>query len=196
MAYTPYFVNSEIRQIKDKKLPHLSHSLDAVRRYGWEVVFYNLPVDAPAGTEPRPLTLACKNITPIGNVIDEIVADRGNDKFFYPGKSTPTDVTFTFDNLFATKTGAHLYNWIKTIYNQETGEFTAGLSDKGAGGFKIVADIIELNAQGQPFTFTRLYGLWPKSFSEDERSYDANEFHTITLGCRYDFAVKHSDTNT
>lgn len=196
MVYNPYFVNSERREIKDKKLPHLSHALDSVRRSQWEVTFYNIPVDAPAGTEARPLTLACKSVSPIGWQVEEIEAHRMNDKFFYPGKATPTEVTMVFDNIFATKTSAHLYDWLKTIYNPETGEMTAGLSDKGVGGFKIVADVIEMNTQGKPFTHTRLYGVWPKSWTETERGYDANEFHTVEVNFRYDIATKRPNANT
>jgi len=195
MVYSQYFVNSDKRDIKDKKLPMLSHALDSVRRSQWEVTFHNLPVEAPAGTEARALTLACKSVSPIGWTVEEISSHRVNDQFFYPGKATPTEVTLVFDNLFATKTSTHLYNWLKTIYNPETGEMTTGLSDKGVGGFKIVVDVVELNTQGKPFTHTRLYGFWPKSWTEDDRSYDANEFHTLTLTGRYDMAVKRGDAN-
>lgn len=195
MAYDPFFVNSTRRQLKDKQLPFLSHALDSVRRSQWEVTFYGLPVDPVAGTEARPLTLACKSVSPIGWTIEEIQSRRINDTFFYPGNATPTEVTMVFDNLFATKTSKHLYDWLKTIYNPITGEMTAGLSDKGVGGFKIVADVIEVNTQGKPFTHTRLYGLWPKSWTEDERSSDANEFHTITVTFRCDFIDKRGDAN-
>ena len=196
MPAVPYFVTSEKRGIKDKKLPQLSHSLDSIRTYQWEVSFYNVPTDAPAGTEAKPLTLACKSVSPIGWAVEEIVAERVNDKFYYPGKATPEEVTMTFDNIFATKTSTHLYNWLKTIYNPETGEMVIGLSDKGVGGFKIVADVIELNNQGQPFTHTRLYGLWPKTWKEAERIYASNDFHTIEVTFRCDFAVKRPNANT
>lgn len=196
MPYSNYFVNSARREIKDKKLPMLSHALDSVRRSSFEVTFYNIPVGPAAGTQPQPLTLACKSVSPISWNIEEIAARRVNDTFFYPGKATPSEVTMVFDNLYQTKTSKHLYDWLATIYNPVTGEMTTGLSDKGVGGFKIVADVVELNSQGKPFTHTRLYGLWPKSWSEDERSSDASEFHTVTCNFRYDMAVKRPDANT
>lgn len=193
--YNPYFIDSQKRELKDKKLPLLSHALDSVRRSQWEVTFHNLPVEAPAGTEARPLTLACKSVSPISWEIEEIVANRLNDKFFYPGKATPSEVTMVFDNIFSTRTSKHLYEWLKTIYNPETGEMTTGLSDKGVGGFKIITDIVEMNTQGKPFDHTRLYGFWPRSWTEDERAYDANEFHTITVVGRFDMAVKRGNSN-
>jgi hypothetical protein len=195
MAYSQFFVNSERREIKDKKLPYLSHSLDSVRRNQFEVVFYNIP-GARFGTENRPLTLACKSVSPIAWNIEEIAAPRVNDTFYYPGRATPTDVTMVFDNIFSIKGSQYLFNWLKTIYNPETGEMTPGLSDTGAGSFKVCADVIELNTQGKPFTHTRLFGLWPKQWQEDERAYDASEFHTITCTFRYDFAVKRPNSNT
>ncbi len=194
MAYSPFFINSERRRIKDKQLPELSHSLDSVRRNQWEITFYGIP-DAPTGTEARPLTLAAKSVGQIGWTIDKITTRRVNDEFHYPGNAHTVDVQITFENLFRTKTGVHLYNWLKTIYNPETGEMTPGLSDRGVGSFKVTADVIELNTQGQPFTHTRLYGMWPTSWYEDERVTDANEFHTVTVTFSYDFAVKRADAN-
>jgi hypothetical protein len=196
MAYTPFFIASERRNLSGKNLPLLSHAADSVRTYGFEVTFYQVPVNAPAGTESKPLTLACKSVSPIAWNIEEIVADRVNDKFFYPGKATPDPVTMIFDNLFATKTSSHLFDWFSTIYNPVTGQFTIGLSDKGVGSFKVVADVVELNTQGQPFTFTRMYGLWPTGWKEGERSWASNEFHTIEGTFRFDFAVKYPNSNT
>jgi hypothetical protein len=196
MAATPYFITSEKRTIEGKKMPQLSHALDSVRTYQWEVTFYLPNFDGVGGTENKPLTLACKNVSEIGFDIEEIVADRVNDKFYYPGKSSPKDVTFTFDNIFATKTSTHLYEWIKTIYNPTTGQFTPGLNERGSGSFKIHVDVIELNNQGQPVAHTRLVGLWPKSWTEATRDYAASDFHTITLTCRYDFVVKNPTANT
>jgi hypothetical protein len=190
-AIPPFFLTANRRNIEGKKIPQLSHSLDSVRKYQWEVTFHLPVIDGTGGTESRPLTLACKNISEIGFDIEEIVADRVNDKFYYPGKATPKDVTFTFDNIFATKTSHHLYEWIKTIYDPTTGQFTPGLNERGAGSFKINTDVVELNNQGIPIAHTRLVGLWPKTWSEADRDYSASDFHTITLTCRYDFVVKY-----
>lgn len=196
--YNPLFITSQNRGLKGKSLPMISQDLDSVRAYQWEITFYNVPVDAANGVD-RPLTLAAKSVSQTGYSVEDIEVHRVNDKVFYPGKTTTEDLTVIFDNLYKSKMGPMLYNWLQSIYNPVTGEFeqsrqvTAG---GVAGNFKTVADIVQLDNKGKPISFTRLYGLYPKSWKQAEFNYATNEFHTIEVIFKYDFIVQNANTNT
>jgi hypothetical protein len=198
MPYNPLFINSQNRGLKGKSLPMVSQDLDSIRAYQWEITFYNVPVDAANGVD-RPLTLAAKSVSQTGYTVEDIEVHRVNDKVFYPGKASPEELTVQFDNLYKTKMGSLLYAWIQSIYNPVTGEFTQGRGVTAggvAGNFKVTADIVQLDNKGKPMSFTRLYGLYPKSWKQAEFNYSTNEFHTIEVSFRYDFIVQNANTNT
>ena len=121
MAHVNYYATKVNRELRHGSIPDLSHSLDSFRAYQWELVFH-----VPTGVNNIgfPLTLAAKQVSPIGGTSEDIVADRVNDKFFYPGKFTPDELVVTFDDLYQRDVASELYNWFQTIYDQETGEFT------------------------------------------------------------------------
>jgi hypothetical protein len=198
MPYNPLFVTSQNRNLQGKKLPMVSQDLDSVRAYQWEITFYNVPVAAANGVD-RPLTLAAKSVSQTGYTVEDIEVHRVNDKVFYPGKASPEELTVQFDNLYKTKMSSLLFDWIKTIYNPVTGEFENGrqVTPGGVvGNFKTVADIVQLDNKGKPMSFTRLYGVYPKSWKQAEFNYSTNEFHTIEATFRYDFIVQNANTNT
>jgi hypothetical protein len=196
--YNPLFITSQNRGLKGKSLPMVSQDLDSVRAYQWEITFYNVPVDAANGVD-RPLTLAAKSVSQTGFTVEDIEVHRVNDKVFYPGKASPDELTVIFDNLYKSKMGSLLYNWLQNIYNPVTGEFEQArqvTTGKVAGNFKTVADIVQLDNKGKPMSFTRLYGIYPKSWKQAEFNYSTNEFHTIEVVFRYDFIVQNANTNT
>lgn len=198
MPYNPLFVTSQNRNLQGKKLPMVSQDLDSVRAYQWEITFYNVPVAAANGVD-RPLTLAAKSVSQTGYTVEDIEVHRVNDKVFYPGKASPDELTVQFDNLYKSKIGSLLFDWIKTIYNPVTGEFENGRQvtpGSVVGNFKTVADIVQLDNKGKPMSFTRLYGVYPKSWKQAEFNYSTNEFHTIEVMFRYDFIVQNANTNT
>lgn len=198
MAYNPLYVNSQNRGIQGKKLPMISQDLDSIRSYQWEITFYNVPVDG-INTLDRPLTLAAKQVSQTGMQVDDIEVHRVNDKVFYPGKASPEELRVTFDNLYKAKMGEKLYQWFRSIYNVETGEFTQNRSVGGgsvAGNFKTVADLVQLDNKGQPLSYTRLYGIYPKAWKQAEFNYSTQEFHTIEMTFRYDFIVQKGNANT
>jgi hypothetical protein len=201
MPYNPLFVSSENRNLQGKKLPMVSQALDSVRAYQWEITFYSVPVDPAFGANGggRPLTLAAKSVSQTGYTIEDIEVHRVNDKVFYPGKASTEELTVQFDNIYQTKMSSLLYEWIKTIYNPVTGEFENNRQvtlGSVAGNFKTVADIVQLDNKGKPMSFTRLYGIYPKSWKQAEFNYSTNEFHTIEVTFRYDFIVQNANTNT
>ena len=117
MPYNPLFINSQNRGLKGKSLPMVSQDLDSIRAYQWEITFYNVPVDAANGVD-RPLTLAAKSVSQTGYTVEDIEVHRVNDKVFYPGKASPEELTVQFDNLYKTKMGSLLYEWIQAYTTQ------------------------------------------------------------------------------
>ena len=187
MALTNTFITSENRTLSDGKQALISQDLDSVRKYGWEIIFQP-PVNGPGGAFNRPLTLAAKAVGEAGMALDDIEVNRVNDKVFYPGKATPTELVVTFDNLFATKTGPHLWEWFKTIYDPTTGEFTPlFLEGASQGVFKTQIDILQLNGAGQPFTHQKYYGCYPKDIKWADKDYADSAFDQITVSFRFDF---------
>lgn len=179
-------------------LPKISSRLDPVRAYEWEVRFYGLPVEY-AGENVN-LTMAAKQVSPIGGTIDDIVVDRINDKLFYPGKFTPDEVTITFDNLLLERTTPALMNWFQSIYDPLTGDSRKFSAPGGPGNrsFKALKmTVIELDNTRNPHAFIELYGVYPKSIKFSEKNYGTNEGSTVEVTFRWEFFSygKYADQN-
>jgi hypothetical protein len=154
-------------------LPALSTELDSVRAYQFEVHFEGVP-----GADQ--LTLAAKQVSPIGVSVDDIEVHRVNEKFFYPGKPSPEEVTITFDDLYS-GASQKLYTWFKTIYDNTTGTITTAKAQK--------CTVVQLDGDLNVVGSTSMYGVYPKGWKESEYNYStANDFHTIEMTLRYDFA--------
>jgi len=166
-----------------ESLPKVSTSLDSIRAYQFEVLFRGLP---RREQNVNDLTLAAKQVSPIGGTIEDIVVDRVNDKVFYPGKYTPDEVTITFDNLLLQKTTPVLWRWFTVIYDPITGD--ASVKPPNRDTFKCNQMIIsELDGTSTPIANISLYGVFPKSFKFSEKNYSTNEFSTIEVTFRFDF---------
>jgi hypothetical protein len=181
-----------------KNLPKVSTQLDSVRAYQFEVRFYGLP-KALVGSQ-QDLTLAAKQVSPVGGTIDDIVVDRVNDKLFYPGKFTPDELTVTFDNLYLKNTSPALYQWFTSIYDPLTGDMTKLSAPGGPGNLTFKSNkltIIELDNTRNPHSFVEVYGVYPKSFKTSEKNYSTNEFSTLEVTFRFDFMDfgKYSQVN-
>jgi hypothetical protein len=188
MADGKYYVDNTNRVLDDSTDgPKLSHALESQRAYQWEV-----EIDTKVGGDDDVLTLACKQITAAGMNSEDIIVDRVNDKFHYPGKVTPEDVTFTFDNLSLTDydLAERLYAWMSTTYDPIHGTFTPGIVN-GAGQFKSKIRIFYLDNHMQPRKHASLFGAYPKSWKLSEFNYATNEFHTIEVVVKYDFIVQY-----
>ena len=171
-----------------ENLPVISTELDSVRAYQFEVHFYGLPFDRQA--EGVDLTLAAKQVSPIGFITEDIETRRVNDKVFYPGVASPEELTITFDNLYLRETASTLWDWFKSIYNPMTGDMTE--NSRPAGGntpnFKALKlEIIMLDNAKNPHAVIECYGVYPKSYKPAEFNYQTNEFHTLEVVFRYDF---------
>jgi len=195
MAVNNYYVNDDDaagnRDQLGQGLPVISQGLDSVRTYQWEMHFQGVPgQDTPIENE---LVLACKQLTAVGFTFEPIEVHRVNDKVFYPGKGQTEELTATFDNLYQPQVAASLWRWYSRIYNPLTGRFLGkngefDPSTKSGSSFKAnVCTILQLNAQGQPHSQTRLYGVMPIAWKTAEFNYGTNEFHTIEMVFRYDF---------
>jgi hypothetical protein len=190
MADGTYYVNSTNRVLDPENGgsgPMLSHALESTRAYQWEV-----EIETNVGGSDDVLTLACKQITQAGFESENIVVDRVNDKFHYPGKVTPEAVTFTFDNLNKSDydLAERLYAWMSTTYDSVNGVFTPAIID-GTGTFKSKINIYYLDNHMQPQKWVQLFGAYPKSWKLAEFNYATNEFHTIEVQVMYDFIVQY-----
>ena len=86
-----YYATQTNRTLNTGELPTLSHSLESFRAYQWEIEI-NLPMGMDGAEN---LTLAAKQVSQVAFTSEDIVVERANDKFFYPGKVTPEELTIT-----------------------------------------------------------------------------------------------------
>lgn len=170
-----------------KNLPKVSTSLDSVRAYQFEVLFRGLPPGAVLpGQDVNALTLAAKQVSPIGGTLEDIVVDRVNDKVFYPGKFTPDELTITFDNLLVERTTPLLWRWFTRVYDPLTGDASVKPANRDTIKCNKLV-ITELDGTSAPVANIELYGVFPKSFKFSEKNYSTNEFSTIEVTFRFDF---------
>jgi hypothetical protein len=172
----PYFLNTN-RDIT-KSIPQISHNLDSVRAYQFEIHF-KTPEDIEGS-----FTLAAKQVTEAGFTTEDIEVHRVNDRVYYPGKSSTDELTVTFDNLYQPQIATKLHNWMSRTYNPKSGAMGLAADVKGT------AVILQLDAKGNPIGGTKLIGIYPKSWKVAEFNYATNEFHTIQMGFRYDFVIQ------
>ena len=181
-----YYATQTNRVLNVGEEPMLSHALESYRAYQWEV-----EISTPEGGDDSVLTLAAKQVSEITIASETIVADRVNDKFHYPGKVTPENVTITFDNLVKGQVAEKLFNWLSSVYDPISGVFTPGFM-QGAGEFKRQISLYMLDNTMFPVKHVRLYGAYPRSWKLAEFNYATNEFHTIQVDIQFDFAVQYS----
>lgn len=182
-----YYATQTQRTLNNGELPTLSHSLESFRAFQWEV-----EIILPAGMEdPEVLTLAAKTVSQISFTSEDIVVDRANDKFFYPGKVSPEEVTISFDNLVKGAVAEKLFDWMSNTYDPINGVFTPQFMS-GQGGFKSHIKIYQLDNAMFPVKHINLYGAYPKSWKLAEFNYATNEFHSLEVVVRYDFAVQYA----
>tara|TARA_Y100000310_G_scaffold299462_1_gene334328 strand:- start:745 stop:1311 length:567 start_codon:yes stop_codon:yes gene_type:complete len=180
-----YYATQTNRTLNIGELPGLSHNLESYRAYQWEV-----EISTPDNEDDSILTLAAKQVSELGFASEDIVAERVNDKFFYPGKVTPEEVTITFDNLVKGQVAEKLFSWISSVYDPINGVFTPEFV-QGAGVFKRQISLYMLDNMMFPVKHVRLYGAYPKSWKLSEFNYSTNEFHTLQVAIRYDFLVQY-----
>lgn len=172
-----------------RNLPQVSTELDSVRAYQYEIHFFGLPTSVgPAGGTD--LTIAAKQVSPIGMSVEDIEVNRVNDKMFYPGRPALEEVSITFDNLYLKNTAPDLWTWFTSIYDPLTGEMTKFAAPGGdpRRTFKATKmEVILLDNTITPHSAIELYGVYPKSWRGAELNYSTNEFHTIEVSFRYDF---------
>lgn len=171
-----------------QNLPRVSTVLDSVRTYQFEAQFFGLPPALTGGQTD--LTLAAKQVSPVGISSEDIEVRRVNDRMFYPGAPSQEEITITFDNLYLRDTAKTLWGWFKSIYNPLTGNMTE-LSAPGAAGNRTFKAnklrIVQLDNTRTPHAAIELYGVYPKSIRFAEHNYSTNEFHTIEVAFRFDF---------
>lgn len=171
-----------------KTLPRISTGLDSVRTYQFEVRFEGLPQLGLRNVNTD-LTLAAKQVGPIGISVEDIVVDRVNDRAYYPGRPNQDELTIAFDNLYMQQTSPLLWQWFKSIYDPITGNMTELTRPGGSGGtFKIAKlTIMELDNTKTPHAAIELLGVYPKSIKFSEKNYSTNDFSTIEVSFRWDF---------
>lgn len=171
-----------------QSLPKISTLVDSVRTYQFEVQFYGLPPNLTG--QQTDLTLAAKQVSPIGFSVDDIEVRRMNDRVYYPGQVSQETLSITFDNLYLRRTAATLWEWFKTIYDPLSGDMTKLSAPGGPGNKTFKANklrILELDNTRTPHAAIELYGVYPKSVRFSEKNYSSNDFATIEVEFRYDF---------
>ena len=163
-------------------MPKLSTMLDSVRPYQFEVEFM-----APGNAQL--LTVAAKQVSEVGYTVEDIEVHRVNDRYYYPGKPSPEEVTITFDNLKNDPLGSKnmamsvLYQWCQKTYDPLTGHF-----GDITQGVKTNMKIHQLDEDLNPIGSVTLYGCYPKSYKTAEYNYGTvGDMHTLTVSFRYDF---------
>ena len=175
-------------------MPKFSTALDSIRPYQWEIEF-QMPGGA-TGVAGKYLTVAAKQVSEVGFTVEDIEVHRVNDRYYYPGKATPEEVTVTFDNMKKNPLGgeqmalAELYKWIQNTYDPLTGDF-----GDIQGSVKANMKIHQLDEDLSPIASVTLYGAYPKSYKTAEYNYaTATDMHTLTVSFRYDFMSAESPT--
>lgn len=175
----------------------LFHRYDSYRAYSWLIRINGIGgvvgsiLAATGMSDPdNVLTLAAKQVGQIGYNVDDIMVDRVNDKFYFPGRPATEETVVTFDNMLKGDAAKALWNWMRTTYDPITGTHSSNVVDDLGlgGGFKRQIDVVLLDNNRVPQWVARLYGAYPKSWRLAEFNYSANEFHSIEMTLRYDMA--------
>lgn len=171
-----YKTERERTNVANGETPVLSHDLESVRKYQFELIFDELPTIAGIG-QPTQLTLAAKSITSPTMSNERIQSRRVNDPFYFPGQTNQEQVTVVFDQLLKdnNRVGRYLYEWYSAIYDSRTGEQTKGLQN-GVGTYKAKLFVYELNGTQEPVNVRTLLGVFPTSYKPSELAYETNEF--------------------
>lgn len=174
----------------------LTHMYDSFRAYSWVLKIPNLAgllgtVDNAFGLTDGSdvLSLAVKSVSQIGMTSEEIVVDRINDRFYYPGKTSTEECVVAFDNLIKGDAAKMLFTWMRTTYDPIYGVHSAPVIPPDQ--FKRTIELIQLDHHRNPKLVIKLYGAWPKSWKTSEFNYSTNEFSTIEMALRYDFVVQY-----
>lgn len=171
-------------------MPKLSTALDSVRAYQFELQFF-FPegIPTPRGTGLTEISIAAKQVGAAGLKVEDIEANRLNDKYYYPGKPSMDELSVQFDNIYATKAGAALFQWFRACtYDPRTGYQTPiTLGYNNGKPFKAEkVRLIQYDNTLTPFAYVDFIGVYPKSMQIGEHNYSTNEFHTINMTFRYD----------
>lgn len=177
------------------ELPKISTDLDSVRASMFEVHFEGLSfLDGNAGEY---LTMAAKQVSPIGMSVEPIEVHRMNDKTFYPGKASPEELTITFDNLYVKKVNIDLWRWFRNIYDPQTGEINKLITPVAGARRSFKANrvqIVKMDNTLTPHSIVECYGVWPQSYKLAELNSTTNEFDTIEVVFKYDLMGYFNDT--
>ena len=195
MATSYYKTKYDRKFTPGQGLPTISTDLDSVRAYQFEIHFFGLPEDV---TDESDLTLAAKKVSGLEMKNEAIVVDRVNDKVFYPGKTTPGELSVDFDNLYLRETSADLYRYFRNIYDPITGEMTKSSQPGGTAGRSFKAERVEvvmLDNTMTPHSTIELYGVYPMSWAAAEFNYSTNSFHQLTVNFKYDFMNVYNYAN-
>lgn len=174
----------------------LTHQNDSFRAYSWIMRIPNLAgllgtIDNYFGFTDATdvLSMAVKAVGAIGFTSEDIVVDRINDRFYYPGKVSTDETVVVFDNLLRGDAAKLLFTWMRTTYDPIYGVHSAPVI--AGDQFKRTIELIQLDHHRNPKLVVKLYGCWPKSWKIAELNYSTNEMHTIEMVLRYDFAVQY-----
>lgn len=192
--------NREVRR-GSSNLPFLSTALDSVRPYQFEVQFtFDGQLQGPNSTATDAitnLTIGAKQIQAGGLKVNEVLAHRLNDVYYYPGKPEYDTLQITFDNILLTETGQTLYKWFQICtFDPLDGTQAKAAGFTTGGRFKApLVRVIEYNGRLDPVAYVDYRGVFPTTLSFGERNYaTTTEFHTLSVTFRYDIIDTWKET--
>jgi hypothetical protein len=165
----------------------ISTSLDAIRNYQFEVDFRNIP--ALGDFKEGDLQIGVNKVTAYGPKMDMVEIHRVNDIVKYPGKMKFEPITVTFDNQLLIPHYAHLWEYIKSVYNPLTGQYhSPATGARNIATLKAARLIVrQLSGQNTPISETTFWGVFPIEYAIAEQKYaDTNVINTIDVKFSFD----------
>jgi hypothetical protein len=165
----------------------ISTSLDAIRSYQFEVDFRNIP--ALGDYKEGDLQIGVNKVTAYGPKIDMVEIHRVNDIVKYPGKMKFEGLSITFDNQLLIPQYAHLWEYIKSVFNPLTGQYyTPATGARSIASIKTSKIIVrQLSGQNTPISETTFWGVFPMEYAIAEQKYsESNTVNTIDVKFSFD----------
>lgn len=131
----------------------------------------------------KAITLSTANVGDLGQSIDAIAVQYGNNAIKFAGKPTLNNISVTVNDFVGLETERILEAWSALVYNkvdQTVGKATA---------YKHRGYLIEYTSDYKACKVWQLEGCWPGTITYGGYSQDGNAIRQITFDLNIDFAI-------